>query len=77
MSELLKSINKDATMFEGQHGLLCGIKTTPIERREVLSDCSLKALIELSDVLKPIYIRMKKEGYVIIDGRLVKQNENE
>lgn len=40
---------------------------------KVLSDCSLKALIELSDVLKPIYIRMRKEGYGMIDGRLVKQ----
>ena len=44
---------------------------------KVLSDCSLKALVELSEVLKPIYIRMRKDGYVIIEGRLVKKNENE
>jgi hypothetical protein len=77
MSELHKSSHNDATVFEGQHGLLCGTKTTPTQQRKALSDCSLKALIELSDVLKPIYIRMKKEGYGIIEGRLVKQNENE
>lgn len=44
---------------------------------KVLSDRSLKALVELSEVLKPIYIRMRKDGYVIIEGRLVKKNENE
>ena len=77
MSQLHKSSHNDATVFEGQHGLLCSAKTTSIQQRKVLSDCSLKALIELSDVLKPIYIRMKKEGYGIIEGRLVKQNENE
>ena len=77
MSELHKSKNNDGAVFVKQHGLLCSTKTTPVKRREVLSDCSLKALIELSDVLKPIYIRMKKEGYGMIDGRLVKQNENE
>lgn len=71
MSELHKT-----SVFEKsdlQRGFVSGNKVP----NKVLSDCSLKALVELSEVLKPIYIRMRKDGYGMIDGRLVKQNENE
>lgn len=42
-----------------------------------LSECSLEALENLGVVLKPIYLRMKRKGYGIVDGELVKINENE
>jgi len=42
-----------------------------------LSECSLEALDNLGVVLKPIYVRMKREGYGIVNGEVVKINENE
>jgi len=42
-----------------------------------LSEFSLEALDNLGAVLKPIYLRMKREGYGIVDGEVVKINENE
>lgn len=42
----------------------------------VLSEDTLDALEELGGILKTIYIRMKKEGYDIVDGEVVKINEN-
>jgi hypothetical protein len=74
MSELHKT-----TVYEkdNSHSSFVGSNKSVSVANKVLSDCSLKALIELSDVLKPIYSRMRKEGYGMIEGRLVKQNENE
>lgn len=51
-------------------------KTTD-NNKVALSECSLEALENLGVVLKPIYLRMKREGYGIVDGELVKINENE
>ena len=51
-------------------------KTTDT-KKVALSECSLEALENLGVVLKPIYLRMKREGYGIVDGKLVKINENE
>jgi hypothetical protein len=42
-----------------------------------LSECSIEALENLGVVLKPIYVRMKREGYGIVNGVVVKINENE
>lgn len=84
MKELHKSSYNDVTSFEnseGQRGLLCSNKTSlrcpSLGSNTVLSQDSLQALEELASILKPIYLRMKKEGYVVINGRLVKPNENE
>lgn len=38
---------------------------------------TLRAIEELCLVLKPIYLRMRRQGYVIIDGKFVKPKENE
>jgi hypothetical protein len=84
MSKLHKSSYNDVSAFEnneGQRGLLCSNKTSlrcpSLSSKAVLSDSSLKALEELASVLKPIYLRMKKEGYGMVNGRLVKIKENE
>jgi hypothetical protein len=50
---------------------------TTYTSNEVLSKDSLEALENLGMVLKPIYLRMKKEGYGIVNGKVVKLNEYE
>lgn len=45
--------------------------------KATLDKGSLSAMEELGTVLKTIYLRMKKEGYKIVDGQMVKINENE
>ena len=50
---------------------------TPDTANVALSECSLEALENLGVVLKPIYVRMKREGYGIVNGEVVKINENE
>jgi hypothetical protein len=84
MSKLHKSSYNDVSAFEnneGQRRLLCSNKTSlrcpSLSSKAVLSDGSLKALEELASVLKPIYLRMKKEGYSMVNGHLVKIKENE
>lgn len=84
MSKLHKSSYNDVTAFEnneGQSGLLSSNKTSlrcpSLSSKAVLSDSSLKALAELAGVLKPIYLRMKKEGYSMVNGRLIKISEND
>jgi hypothetical protein len=67
---------------EGQRGLLCSnneslSRCPSLRSNVVLTKDSLSALEELGGVLKPIYLRMKKEGYGIVDGRVVNLNENE
>ncbi len=42
-----------------------------------LSEETLDALEEFGTVLKTIYLRLKNEGYRIIDGRLVNINQHE
>jgi len=42
-----------------------------------LSNDTLDAMEELGNVLKTIYMRMKREGYAIVEGKIVKINENE
>ncbi|MCA9355353.1 hypothetical protein KC865_02270 [Candidatus Kaiserbacteria bacterium] len=42
-----------------------------------LSNDTLDAMEELGSVLKTIYLRMKCEGYAMVDGKIVKINENE
>lgn len=44
---------------------------------ELLSEVTVRAMEELGSVLKPIYLRMKKEGWVLKDGKMIKQHENE
>ncbi len=84
MSKLHKSSYNDVSAFEnneGQRGRLCSNKASlrcpSLSSKTVLSDSSLKALEELASVLKPIYLRMQKEGYGMVNGRLVKIKENE
>lgn len=43
----------------------------------LLSDDAVEALENLGVILKPIYLRMRKEGYGIVNGEIVKINENE
>lgn len=43
----------------------------------VLSQNTLDAMEELGTVLKTIYVRMQKDGYRIVDGKMVNTNENE
>ena len=38
-------------------------------------DATIMALRDLGDVLKSIHLRMKSEGYDIIDGKVQKINE--
>ncbi len=42
-----------------------------------LSKETLDAMEELGMVLKTIYLRLKKEGYEMVDGKLVNLSENE
>lgn len=85
MKELHTGQNNDAISFEyseGQRGPLCSNKASltrcpSLGSSPKLSQDSLSALEELGYILKPIYLRMKSEGYVVIDGLLVKQNEYE
>lgn len=46
-------------------------------RAPKLSKETIDAMEELGTVLKTIYLRMKKEGYIIVDGKVVNANENE
>jgi hypothetical protein len=39
-----------------------------------LNKSNIMAMEELALILKPIYRRMQKEGWVMKDGKLVKQN---
>lgn len=39
-----------------------------------LTKSNIMAMEELALILKPIYRRMQKEGWVMKDGKLVKQN---
>ena len=41
-----------------------------------LSQESLVAMEELGTVLKAVFLRMKDEGYVISDGKMIQINEN-
>jgi hypothetical protein len=85
MKELHTGQNNDAISFEyseGQRGPLCSNKASlsrcpSLGSSPKLSQDSLEALEELASILKPIYLRMKKEGYTVISGHLVKLNENE
>lgn len=43
----------------------------------LLSTDTLDAMEELGLVLKRIYLRMQKEGYRIVDGKMMNINENE
>ena len=43
----------------------------------VLSKETLNAMEELGTVLKTIYVRMQKEGYRIVDGKMVNTKEYE
>jgi hypothetical protein len=49
--------------------------TTEHESDTVLTKAKFDAMEGLGAVLKPIYHRMKKEGYNIIDGKVVNYNE--
>lgn len=51
--------------------------TTEYGSGYLLSDEAVEALENLGEVLKPIYLRMKREGYGIVDGEVVKLNEND
>lgn len=53
------------------------VPRTEYATKATLDKGSLSAMEELGTVLKTIYLRMKKEGYKIVDGQMVKINENE
>ncbi len=42
-----------------------------------LSEETLDAMEELGTVLKTIYLRLKNEGFEMVDGKLVNVSENE
>lgn len=52
-------------------------KTTEYGSGVVLSEDTLGAMEELGTVLKTIYVRMQKEGYQIVDGKMVCENDDE
>ena len=37
---------------------------------------AVESLEQLGGVLKPIYLRMKREGYGIVEGKLIKLDEH-
>ena len=43
---------------------------------QYFSDETVASLRELGAVLKPIYLRLQKAGYVIKDGKIYKNNED-
>lgn len=53
------------------------VHSASVERDTTLSSDTLDAMEELGGVLKTIFLRMKREGYAIVDGKIVKINENE
>jgi hypothetical protein len=76
MDKLHKSNNADTSAIEtseGQRELLCSNKVS--DSRPSLSLNTLNALEDLGDILRPIYARMMQQGYVIIDGTLVKPDQ--
>ena len=46
-------------------------------RRSNLPEEALDAMEELALVLKAIHLRMRREGYMIVDGKVVKKSEYE
>jgi len=52
-------------------------KTTEYGSSVVLSKDTLDAMEELGTVLKTIYVRMQREGYRIVDGKMVYENDDE
>lgn len=48
-----------------------------MKRRSNLSDEALNAMEELGLVLKQIHLRMRREGYIIKDGKVVKEDESD
>lgn len=52
-------------------------KTTEYGSGVVLSKDTLGAMEDLGTVLKTIYVRMQKEGYRIVDGKMVYKNDDE
>ena len=50
---------------------------TTYPSNEVLSKESLDALEKFGTVLKRIYTRLHKEGYRMVDGKLIKTNRHE
>ena len=46
-------------------------------RRSTLPEEALDAMEELALVLKAIHLRMRREGYLIVDGKVVKESEYE
>ncbi len=51
------------------------VDTTKNEEKDQLSKETVEALQNLCSILKPIYLRMKREGYDIVDGQLIKRND--
>jgi hypothetical protein len=46
-----------------------------IRASQTLSTSSIKSLEELGSILRPIYRRMKKEGWVLKDGKMVNEHD--
>ncbi|MCA9362854.1 hypothetical protein H6781_00990 [Candidatus Nomurabacteria bacterium] len=53
------------------------VHSASVEQDTTLSSDTLDAMEELGDVLKIIFLRMKREGYAMVDSKIVKINENE
>ncbi len=82
MSKLRKS--SYAQIFEpneGQRGLLrssrASTRCPSLSLNVLLEPESLKALEELGNVLKQVRLRMKKEGYRVVSGKIIKINQHE
>lgn len=58
------------------NAIMSTVQTTE-NKAPKLSKETVGAMEELGTVLKAIYIRMKRDGYVIVEGKMVKINENE
>lgn len=61
-----------------------GVLTVPQRAKKVpvtksartLTKANIMAMEELALILKPIYRRMQKEGWIMKDGKLVKPNDS-
>ncbi len=63
---------------EGQRGLLCSNRASLrcpslSSNSETIPDETVEALIKLGNILKDIHIRMDRDGYEIINGKIQKK----
>lgn len=49
---------------------------TTTRNTQTLTQEALDAVEVLGTVLKPIYLRMKNEGYSVVDGKVIKDEQD-